>query len=122
MAHDRILLKAAESYFATLPPKSYTHGGMTFELPISLDGMVDEALEDYLNQKHIKKIEKNMLKGIVYGNKYSYSTITWKNITLQQMLDNPTSRLRIQQIVIDLTKRGETIFNTNLPKEFLVGN
>ena len=120
MAHDRILLEAAESYFAALPPKPYTHGDRTFELPISLDGMVDEALEDYLNQKHIKKMEKDMVKGIIHGGKYGYTLISWANLTLQQMLDSPTGKVKVINEIQKLNVSGKTILNTNIPKEILV--
>lgn len=68
-------------------------------------------------KKFKKKLETNMKKGILYGDEKEYSIISWKNMTLEDMLNNPKGRRTIQITIMNLTKEGKNILNTNIPKE-----
>lgn len=89
------------------------------ELPMNLELYIGMEFEEWFKKKDKKKMEKNMTKGILYGTETRYHILGWKNTTLQQMLDNPTGRLRIIQMVKDLKGKGETILNTNLPQDVM---
>jgi heme oxygenase len=44
--------------------------------------------------------------------------IYWTGTTLVALLKNPVGQARVKKILQDLTDKGETILNTNIPQEF----
>jgi hypothetical protein len=92
-----------------------------FEYHRNIESEVDDLFADWLQVKMDKKFEKEMDKGIMYGTKYHYKMTYWKNISITAMLNNPTGKARLIQVVKDLKAKGETILNTNLPDE-VMGN
>lgn len=47
----------------------------------------------------------------------SYYTCTWKGYDIEKLLSIPHGRITITNKIKELTKNGETILNTNIPKE-----
>jgi hypothetical protein len=58
-----------------------------------------------------------MLKGICYGSENGYKILSWKGYTLEQLLNRNEGRVHIRKQLQELENRGETILNTNLPKD-----
>jgi hypothetical protein len=108
------ILRDAEAYCLTLPKEKITE---TFEFQPTLESKIDDLLEAWLKVQAEKKLAKQMEKGILYGRPEHYQMIYWKGTTLVALLGNPTMQGRIKQILKDLTDKGETILNTNIPKE-----
>jgi hypothetical protein len=103
------IIKEAEAYCKTLPKVKY--GDMEWEQ--SLEGVIDQLLEDYLKAKEEKKkanlMKKAILVGDPNGNGYAYYRYkvelrTLPKAVLQKHLDGYRAKL----------KKGEVILNTNL--------
>ena len=92
-----------------------------FEYIRTLESEVDDLFADWLKAKEDKKFEKQMDKGILYGTKYNYQMTYWKNMSITAMINNPTGKARLIQVVKDLKAKGEKILNTNLPPD-IMGN
>jgi hypothetical protein len=58
-----------------------------------------------------------MEKGILYGTKYHYKMLYWTNTTLTALLNNNIGKARVTKLIHELTEKGETILNTNIPTE-----
>ncbi len=110
------LFNQVKEYCESLPPLKSTDFDM--DLLMSLDFFVDIQIDNIIDQrameKHLKRLTKDMLKGICYGSIEQYSIISFKNITIEQMkATRPTTLINK---VKDLQAAGETILNTNLPE------
>jgi hypothetical protein len=119
----RKVVDEAEAYFNSLPKKTVTFGSSTFDIQPSLEGEVDEFFEAHLQAKDEikfkKKMEKDMLKGLVVGDEKSYSIISWTGYTIATLLMHPKGKRTLQDAIAKVSKEGRKILNTNLPKEFL---
>jgi len=130
---SREVLNQVEQYFGTLPKMQYQ--GMKTELTFqpTLDGYIDEIINDLFNEKERSKYEKKLQKdcevGICFGSENHYAMAYWndprntrKKIALAQMLTMPKGKetivARIAEIRATL-EEGERILNTNLPSEIL---
>ena len=108
----RELIKKAEAYYKSLP--KVKDEKYNFEYQPTLEGAIDEQLEEYLKAKAQKKFEKYMVDAILFGvpNGYSYTRIKFK-VPLSKI--NP---LALQQKVNEIKKKectnGVVILNTNL--------
>ena len=115
------LIDEAEAYFKSQPKKTVSFGGHTLEIQPSLEETVDELFEDYLTNKEKerfkKKMQKDMLKGLVVGTETEYSVITWKGFTIATLLSHPKGKRSIQDTIERVTKEGRQVLNTNLPEE-----
>lgn len=115
---EKGLLDKAEDYCRTLPPYIYTHGsGKTTPLDMNLELFIGLLVEDSLKQKANKKLNAKFKKGICYGNENFYTIITWKNLTLEQIMTAKHGREKVSKIIADLISKGENILNTNIPRE-----
>lgn len=106
---QRELLEKAEGYCKTLPDIDYG----TFQIKSNLENWIDVQIE-------LKKLERDCLKGICYGNEKAYSCLGWKHTTLEKMLQYPTGIKQVKTEVKRLISSGETILNKNLPAEIFI--
>lgn len=117
----RPIIAQAEEYCKTLPSKFVTYGERTIEIKSDLEHWIDTLVYDISNKKVIekqkKRLAKDMLKGICYGNDNGYKILSWKGYTLEQLLNRNEGRVHIRKNIQELVDRGETILNTNLPKD-----
>jgi hypothetical protein len=117
----RPILEQAEAYCKTLPSKFVTYGSKTIEIKSNLEHWIDTLVYDISNKKEAekfkKKLAKDMLKGICYGSENGYKILSWKGYTLEQLLNRNEGRTIIKKNLQELENRGETILNTNLPKD-----
>jgi hypothetical protein len=112
---SRERLAEAEKYLSHQPKKKSDM--YDFEYIRTIESEVDDLFADWLEVKETKKLEKQMDKGILYGNKYDYRMIYWKTTTLIALLQNPIGKARVTKLIHELTEKGETILNTNIPTE-----
>lgn len=111
----------AESYCAGLPKKTYGD----FSYPQKLESVIDDLVEEELNKKEKekfnKKLQKDMLKGLVYaGSDHNqYSLVSWKGTDINQMLTTSWGKSTIMFKIKELTNAGKKILNTNLPENTL---
>lgn len=112
------MLKKTEDYCKTLPPYIF-ESGLTLDMDLSM--VIDDLVEKFVNErelkKHLKKLEKNCLKGICYGTTDCYHTLTWKNHTIESLLKIPKGRTVIQLKLKELINEGKDILNKNIPQE-----
>jgi len=109
----RLLLAQAEEYCKTLPS---TFGD---KIKSNLEHWIDDVVYAIYNkkliEKHKKKLAKDMLKGICYGNENGgYKILHWKGYTLEQILNSHVGRAMVTKKIQELDNQGETILNTNL--------
>jgi len=105
----RILIADAEAYCKTLPNVKYK--GM--EWAQSLENVIDQLMEDWLDAKEVKKMERKMktciLIGIPNANKYAYYNFK------RPLSEIPKGELLGRVLNIkDKLDTGEVILNTNL--------
>jgi len=112
---DNVLIQEAEKYFLSLPKvKSEEYN---FEYQPTLESYIDEQLEAYLKAKEMKKMEKYMLTGILFGipNSGSYSRIDYKHsLSALAKVNHLALQARVNQIKERYCTKGEVILNTNL--------
>jgi hypothetical protein len=117
----RPIIEQAEAYCKTLPSKFVTYGEKTLEIKSNLEHWIDEVVYAISNkkeiEKHKKKLAKDMLKGICYGNDNGYKILHWTGYTLEQILNRNEGREVVKRKIQELVDKGETILNTNLPKD-----
>jgi len=110
------LLKEVEQYCKELPKVIYHET----EYEQNLESVIDDLLEKHLDKKADLKLQKDMEKGLVYGNKKTYFLVSWgKENSIAKMLTNPNGVLPLRSKIKELLNNGETILNTNLPQNFL---
>lgn len=113
------ILSEAEKYFRSLP-KVYVK---TYDLEYqpTLEDKVNELVEKYLNDKEIekqkKKLAKDLLNGICYGKLESYEVVYWRNYDLETLLKYEAGRIAVSNKIKEITNKGYTILNTNIPQE-----
>ena len=80
----------------------------------SLEGVIDEIIDNYLKAKEEAKQIKMYDKAICFGvpNGSRYRTVSWKNRTLAQ-IDKINLQIAYNDVKAKLGK-GEVILNTNL--------
>jgi hypothetical protein len=112
-----MIIQNTNEWLASQPKKKSIE--FDFEYHRNIESEVDDLFADWLQVKMDKKFQKEMDKGIMYGTKYHYKMTYWKNMSITAMLNNPTGKARLIQVVKDLKAKGETILNTNLPDDVL---
>ena len=112
-----MITQNANEWLASQPKKKSIE--FNFEYHRNIESEVDDLFADWLQVKEDKKFIKQMDKGIMYGTKYHYQMTYWKNMSITAMLNNPTGKARLIQVVKDLKAKGETILNTNLPPDVI---
>ena len=107
------VLREAEQFCLTLPKEKISD---TFDFQLTLESKIDDLFEAWLKTKGDKKFLKDMEKGLMYGNKYSYTIITWK-YPIKTLLSMQQGREIIRKKIVQLRVEEETILNTNIPQE-----
>ena len=79
--------------------------------------LIDDFLSAKEKKKFLKKLEKDMLKGICIGNDNGYRLITFKAGDLKNMVEyiginGLTTQIKTQ--ILPILKNGDRILNTNL--------
>jgi hypothetical protein len=115
---DNALLNEAEAYCKSLPPEKSTLGDKTLELPQSLESVIDEWVYRVFNEKETakfqKKLEKNMEKGLCFGTPDHYEIITWKGLTIPQMMAIGKGRDVLRAKILEMESKGKKVLNTNI--------
>ena len=115
------LVDEAEAYFKSLPPTKHTIGDSTVFLNPSLDGHIDELLEEHLRKKDEikfkKKMEKDMLTGLLIGTATSYKKYTWGKFTIAAVLMHQNGKETLRNAIKKYSVDGNRVLNTNIPKE-----
>lgn len=110
-SNDRKTIAYAEDYCKALPKTKWKDK----EFNQSLEGVIDDLLEDWLKAKETKKFERKMLKAILVGspdeNRGSYSVYGFK-VALSTIPVQPLQEA-VNRIKMKL-KAGDVILNTNL--------
>lgn len=113
------LIEMAETYCKQLPAIDLGDG---ISIENNLENFIDDLLDKYLIEKDKikfqKKLEKDCLKGICYGNSNNleYRVIHWNgDWTIEKLLKTPKGYEVLEKKVKELINNGETILNTNLP-------
>lgn len=108
------VLHEAEAYCNSMPMKRSEE--FDFEYQPTLEHEIDDLFERWLKVKGDKKFLKDMEKGLIYGNKYMYTIITWK-YPIKTLLSMQQGREIIRKKIVQLRFEQETILNTNIPQE-----
>lgn len=114
---NRDLLESFESYVKTLEPIKYGTLTITIDTSFLIDILFEEWYVNKQKEKYQKKLEKDMLIGIVFNEKdqkNGYKMVKWKNQTISSLLSNPTGRAILMAKKDNLIKDGFIILNTNL--------
>jgi hypothetical protein len=117
--HD---LRQAEAFAKTLPSTTYKFGGKEMVIESNLEGIIDQAIDDYVNAKEKvkfeKKIQKAMECNIVFGvpnsgqvSSIGYGKTPLKAVCLRNLVQVQALVDRIRR---DECKNGVEILNTNL--------
>jgi hypothetical protein len=123
-------LRQAEAFAKTLPSTTYNMGGKDLVIESNLEGIIDQAIDDYVNAKEkakfLKKLEKEMETGFVIGVPNSgnaYSRSFKGKPKLAVLMLHPSNRLTVQNFYNTVKKElkdGEQILNTNLKELGLI--
>ena len=112
-----MIIQNANEWLASQPKKKCVE--FNYEYHRNIESEVDDLFADWLQAKADKKFIKQMDKGIMYGTKYNYQLIYWKNTTLTAFMQSEVGKVRVKQVIKDLKAKGETILNTNIPIELM---
>ena len=109
-------MRSAELFIAEQPDIVYPADDIMGELIVksNMENWIDFQVANNQHEKHLKRLAKDMTKGICYGNSAMYSCLSWKNYTLAQLLDSPVGKQMVQTQVDKLKAKGERILNDNL--------
>lgn len=115
------LLIKTESYFKNQQKIKSDFSDYTFDnsLERMVDIMIDDFVQEKENAKFKKKLIRDMSKGICYGTEKEYGCVSWKKITIEQMLKFPNGVQAIKKQIDKLLSEGKNILNTNLPENIL---
>lgn len=112
--NGELFVKCVE-YCKNLPDHTWEWDGVKHSMKNNIEIVVDDLFEKWLDEKEQKKLMKLCEKNIVYENGFGiYEMYGWKNVTINQMLQNPVGLQRVKKVVEDLKKEGKKIINTNL--------
>ncbi|OJZ06431.1 MAG: hypothetical protein BGP15_04075 [Sphingobacterium sp. 40-24] len=125
----RELIRQAEEHCKNLPPIEYPADKYmdAFSVDMDLEHYIDQQLYKYIEKKEAAKfnakLNKTMLKGIVYGvPDQSYGSITF-NLPLVNVLAHPKGPQTVLQTIKDkiLPKLndGNKLLNTNIPESII---
>lgn len=125
----RELIRQAEEHCKKLPPIEYPADKYmeAFSIDMNLEHYIDDLLNKHLEKKETAKfnakLDKTMLKGIVYGvPNQSFGAITF-NLPLVQVLAHPKGPQTVLQTITDKIlpklKDGNKLLNTNIPESII---
>ncbi|OOG19659.1 hypothetical protein BWD42_07030 [Sphingobacterium sp. CZ-UAM] len=125
----KVLIREAEKYCEGLPPSDHTKnnslGGLSHDM--DLEQYIDDLLNKHIEKKEIAKfnakMNKVMLKGIVYGipdKSYSGFVYIMPMIKLLAHPNGPEIVLRdLTEKVLPSLKQGQKLLNTNIPESII---
>lgn len=119
---DDSVISECEVYCKSLPMVVYENLSWEQSLEGVINDLVDKFMEDKEKVKVQKKMEKDMLKGLIFnkdGNTDGYGLLSWKGRTLNDMLSNPVGRVNVENTIKKYKEQGYQFLNTNLPIEML---
>lgn len=115
----RDMLREVENFCKTLPKITYGTTSWDNSLECQIDSIIDEYVNNKEKQKFVKKLNKDMNKGICYGSDVSYNMIFWKGRTIDELLKFEQGKLVIAKKVKQLQEEGKNVLNTNIPTDVL---
>jgi hypothetical protein len=120
------LIKQLEDYAASLHPVDINADKKFGNKPLMIQPTAVSMMDDVINAelqkkedaKFAKRMEKQSMKGILYGTKNKYSVWAWK-IPLTQLIQTQAGRAvlqtRVNRVQLEL-KKGESILNAEYLK------
>jgi len=115
-------IKLMEEYCKTLPPIVYDSSliGKKMSIDMNLEHYIDDLISKHLQQKEEKKMEKQMTKSILIGNKSSYQIISFK-VPLKDVWEKHPQYFSktLKESMEKYAKNGYQLLNNNIPQQFL---
>lgn len=121
----RVQLIAAEAYCLLLPAKEYPMGNKTLTIKSNLENWIDDQVEEFLKAKakadFQKKIKRACETAIVWGlpDSENVSALGFKpKQKLTELMKTSNGKEAVMGLVVKVRgrlKKGEVIFNTNVP-------
>jgi hypothetical protein len=122
------LINKAEAYCKTLPDiildiSEDNKSSLKMNLEHFIDEIIDKEVAKKENASFLKKVNKAMLKYLLFtetpeGQDVSeYASIGWKNVTIEQLLQNPKGIEFIKKVLKEHSAKGMRCMNTNLPAD-----
>jgi hypothetical protein len=110
------LFRKAELFLSEQPNIVYPKEEFCNELSVkcNFENWINLQIYNFDKEEVKKKLKKDMLKGICYGNERAYTVIWWENYSLDMLLTTPVGKLLLQSKVNELKAKGKKILNTNL--------
>lgn len=118
----RELFAEAENWAKEQPKINIGSEEKPYLVSSNMESLIDSLFENWLKKKGEKALERRCKKGLCYGEKTHYRYIAWKNRTIEDLLNNPTTRQILKGKVVELLNKGENILNKNLPEDWLTAN
>lgn len=125
----RELIRQAEEHCKTLPPIEYPADKYVeaFSIDMNLEHYIDDLLNKYLEKKETAKfnakLDKTMLKGIVYGvPNQSFGAITYAMPLVNVLAHSKGPQTVLQAIkdkILPKLKDGNKLLNTNIPESII---
>ncbi len=121
-----LLIKNAEEYCLSLPPKEYPE--LKFTMKMNLENFIDCCIEDEVEKKERQKFEKGMLKDqlkwilfttIPEGQIITEYSRTGFKEPIAELLARPKGVEAIKKLIAEKTEKGLRVISTNLPTEIL---
>ncbi|MBZ4188976.1 hypothetical protein [Niabella beijingensis] len=125
---DAELLREAENHCKTLPPyklKNYPSMGIDTDFPMDLETFIEEQIDQQWRKTELKKFNRKLLKdqkdSIVFGIKNKSYRRLQLTKSIEELLHIKNGikliEFKILHGISKYLKEGESILNTNLPKE-----
>lgn len=125
---DSELLREAENHCNTLPPyklKNYASVGLDTDFPMDLESFIEEQIDQQWRKIEFKKFNRKLLKdqkdSIVFGIKNKSYRRLQLTKSIEELLHIKNwiklIEFKILHGVSNYLKEGESLLNTNLPKE-----
>lgn len=112
---QKVLFNECEDWLTKQPQLNIGTETDPFMIDCDMESTVDHLFEEWLKVKEEKRIQNLCKKNIVFEKSHGvYGLYSWKNVTIDQFLQNPIGRQRIQKVVNDIKNDGFKIINTNL--------
>ncbi|MEN5196936.1 hypothetical protein [Sphingobacterium faecium] len=125
----RELIRQADEYCKTLPPIEYPADKYmeAFSIDMNLEHYIDDLLNKYVEKKETAKfnakLDRAMLKGVVYGiPNRSFGAIVYSMPLVQILAHSKGPQIVLQTItdkIIPKLKEGNKLLNTNIPESII---
>jgi hypothetical protein len=121
--NNNTALAKADKYLRTLPSTPFRFGDKIYEIDSNLENFIDNAIDAYVKKKEEakinKKIEKECLNYVVFGepNSGEYHKLGYTGFTIDTIKRHPNRVSLLTKLVEGIKKsfkEGDVIFNTNI--------